>query len=144
MPRRKPDEAKELYNKRMKDYMRQRYKERIKLGIEWLGGVCTSCGAEGNLQFDHKERGLKEKNITLLTGRSLKKFLEEVDKCQLLCSQCHRDKTLLDLGFKKEKGVHGTSGNYARYGCRCAACTKVHVSRINEYRWKTGRRKKRL
>ncbi|PIT90629.1 MAG: hypothetical protein COU22_01100 [Candidatus Komeilibacteria bacterium CG10_big_fil_rev_8_21_14_0_10_41_13] len=63
--------------------------------IEHLGGKCQSCGYakyEGALEFHHldsrkKDFGLSSKGMT----RSWEKIRNELDKCILLCANCHRE-----------------------------------------------------
>jgi len=71
----------------------------IKLqGVEYLGGECTKCGYSkyvGALQFHHIDP----------TQKDLKKFnkfvnfevlKEELDKCILLCANCHAEEHALE------------------------------------------------
>jgi protein-arginine kinase activator protein McsA len=66
---------------------------------DYLGGKCEKCGENRKhlLDFHHKNPTLKEEiisNILVYYGyseKSIKKAKEEVDKCILLCSNCHRD-----------------------------------------------------
>jgi len=67
---------------------RQRAKQKL---VEYKGGKCQVCGYNkyiGNLAFHHKNPA--EKDFTI-TGKSwaLNKLLKEVDKCELLCHNCH-------------------------------------------------------
>jgi hypothetical protein len=55
---------------------------------------CARCGFDEDpaaLDFDHV-RGVKTANIATLAGtsRSLTLLLDEVEKCQVLCANCHR------------------------------------------------------
>lgn len=63
------------------------------IGMERLGGRCVRCENTDPrvLQFDHLRD--KKGNVGALAYRSWKLFLEEVDKCQLLCANCHAIKT---------------------------------------------------
>lgn len=61
-----------------------------------LGGVCVSCGSTKRLEFDHIDPSTKLFNISECAGRPMQVFLDEVAKCQLLCSSCHTDKSILD------------------------------------------------
>jgi len=61
--------------------------------IEYLGGKCVGCGTTENLQFDHKDRTIKEYNISHKPDHTLDKIKPELDKCQLLCKCCHAIKT---------------------------------------------------
>lgn len=58
------------------------------------------CGECGNpdfrvLDFDHLDRKTKSFDLGMAIGRgySLEKIKAEMDKCQVLCSNCHRIKT---------------------------------------------------
>ena len=56
-------------------------------------GPCTDCGKifpPECMDFDHV-RGQKLGNISKM---SLKRALEEVWKCELVCATCHRQRTL--------------------------------------------------
>lgn len=61
---------------------------------------CVDCG-EGDivvLQFDHV-RGVKVIELARLRGCSLKRVMAEVAKCEVRCGNCHRRKTVRDLGW---------------------------------------------
>ena len=63
--------------------------------IEHLGGKCIVCGYskyEGALEFHHlddnsKDFGLSSKGMT----RSWERIKKELDKCILVCANCHRE-----------------------------------------------------
>ena len=63
--------------------------------IVYKGGKCEKCGydkCEGALQFHHrnpleKEFNISEVNISSLI--SMRDLFNEVDKCDLLCANCH-------------------------------------------------------
>ena len=76
-----------------REYQRKRRIERLALAVERLGGKCVKCGRTDDLQFDHIEPGSKTRKVSEATNWSLERFLAEVDKCQLLCKQCHDEKT---------------------------------------------------
>lgn len=81
------------YNNKMNEYMQKRYHERRASGIEVLGGKCSSCGTEENLNFDHIDRMTKSFPISKLWSVSWKRYKAELEKCQLLCEPCHKEKT---------------------------------------------------
>lgn len=64
--------------------------------VEHKGGKCSKCGynkCEGALQFHHsnpneKDFAISEVNLND-TNFSIEKLLEEIDKCDLLCANCH-------------------------------------------------------
>jgi hypothetical protein len=64
--------------------------------LEHLGGKCCGCGSAENLQFDHIDRTQKSFTIGKSWGYTLEKLLEEADKCQLLCKECHQYKTTIN------------------------------------------------
>jgi len=73
-------------------------KRRIKvklLAIEYKGGKCEICGYNkyaGALDFHYRDPLQKEFAIGAKGyTRSLEKIKEELDKCQLLCANCHRE-----------------------------------------------------
>ncbi len=65
---------------------------------EWLknykkGLSCSKCGENhiATLEFHH-EKGNKEKSVANMIhdGHSVKMILNEIEKCVVLCSNCHR------------------------------------------------------
>ena len=58
---------------------------------------CIKCGYKEHavaLDFDHIDSETKEFTIgTAYTSVSLKRLYKEIDKCQVLCANCHRIKT---------------------------------------------------
>lgn len=72
-------------------------KLKIKREIQRLKDApCTDCGNKYPywvMQFDHV-RGVKVGDISrLVANRQLKKALEEIKKCDLVCANCHADRT---------------------------------------------------
>lgn len=64
--------------------------------IQYKGGKCQKCGydkCEGALQFHH--RNPEEKDFSLSdinlnnTTTSIQQIYQEIDKCDLLCANCH-------------------------------------------------------
>lgn len=56
--------------------------------------TCSNCSENhiAALEFHHKINNKKEGNIGNMVndGFSIKKILEEIDKCIILCANCHR------------------------------------------------------
>ena len=81
----------------VREYNRRRREERVEkhrtILIERLGGCCEHCGATDNLEFNHRYPGDKSFSVTLKLNGSLDAVMMESDKCQLLCSDCHRKLT---------------------------------------------------
>ena len=61
-----------------------------------LGKSCKYCGENDmlKLQFDHKSEYEKHSNITDLLKGNLDIVKKEVQKCRILCANCHQKKTL--------------------------------------------------
>lgn len=56
---------------------------------------CFDCGLKYPpyvMDFDHV-RGEKKFNVGHIRYHSLEKLLEEISKCELVCSNCHRERT---------------------------------------------------
>ncbi|MBU0672003.1 MAG: HNH endonuclease [Candidatus Margulisbacteria bacterium] len=73
----------------------KRRKKLRQKAIEYKGGECQSCGYKrfvGALEFHHLNEKKKDFGISLkgLT-RSWVRIKKEVDKCILVCSNCHRE-----------------------------------------------------
>jgi len=88
------------------DYQKLRgLKRKLKL-IEERGGCCEICGYNKNVAgFDFHHKDPKEKDYQLdmrrLSNSSMFKLLKEVDKCMLLCANCHREMHFPDLDINK-------------------------------------------
>jgi hypothetical protein len=66
----------------------------IKLkAIEYLGGSCKDCGLidiPSVYDFHHIDPTKKELAFGTRGGRSFETLKSELDKCELLCANCHR------------------------------------------------------
>ncbi len=81
-----------------KQHARQRTAKRErKLQLVALkGGHCVDCGFAGHvaaLEFDHRDPSTKVTEITTLLGHKWETIMAEVEKCDLVCSNCHRIRT---------------------------------------------------
>lgn len=81
----------------------KRRKKIKQLSIEYKGGKCYFCGyskCQNALDFHHidpstKEFGIGSKGYT----RSWEKVKEELNKCVLVCANCHRE---IEAGFRSD------------------------------------------
>ena len=104
--------------KQRREYQRKWLLERREKAIEYLGGCCVTCGSVEELEFDHIDRSLKSHSVSTLISRRWEVLQEELDKCQLLCYTCHKEKTISELSYAE----HGTTYYYGRFKCRCDLC----------------------
>lgn len=71
---------------------RRRLKQKA---VDYKGGKCARCGYNkyiGALEFHHTDP--KQKDFSVGSGghtRAWEKVKEELDKCILLCANCHRE-----------------------------------------------------
>lgn len=85
--------------------------------IESQGGRCVQCGSAERLEVDHIDPSTKVSHR--IWNWSDARRLEELAKCQVLCYDCHKAKTRVDL---TKPLIHGTSNAFNRKGCRCDEC----------------------
>ncbi len=76
-------------------------KKNRKSKIEWLNEIknkpCKDCGQKYNpwvMEYDHIDSSNKEANVSTLLKHncSKKKILKEIEKCELVCANCHRER----------------------------------------------------
>ncbi len=82
------------------------YSKKQKLLIDLkvkLGGKCIDCGVDNLeiLEFDHIDQELKRKCISRLISNvePIGKIKEEIDKCKILCGNCHRKYTIRQMEY---------------------------------------------
>ena len=98
---------KEHYKSNAKRYAKKREQYRDKqrkIFYEYMSTKrCMSCGISDIrvLEFDH--RSDKKFNISDKVGSmNFEKLVEEIEKCDILCANCHRIKTSKQLGWYKD------------------------------------------
>ena len=88
-----------------------KHRKRTELRIRILGYLsthhCVGCGESDPLvlEFDHV-KGQKLKDVSRLVNDCVKWGIiqKEIEKCVVLCANCHRRKTHKQLGFWKNIG----------------------------------------
>ena len=71
---------------------REQRQEFKRLCVIYKGGKCCRCGYDKSirsLQFHHRDPTIKESNIAPLCRVSLEIPKAELDKCDLVCANCH-------------------------------------------------------
>lgn len=87
--------------KRLKELWAQRDKNREQKLRDILNHLkdapCQDCGVKYPtyvLDFDHRPEEVKLFNVSYLSkARTVKRLLEEIKKCDLVCANCHRVRT---------------------------------------------------
>lgn len=62
--------------------------------VDYKGGKCEKCDYNkclGGLCFHHRDPKQKDPEFYLMKNRSLQNAKEELDKCDLLCRNCHAE-----------------------------------------------------
>jgi hypothetical protein len=70
-----------------------RHRKKIR-AVEYKGGKCQRCGYDRcvyALQFHHRDPDTKEFSIASATKWTWAHLKEELDKCDLLCANCHAE-----------------------------------------------------
>jgi hypothetical protein len=63
---------------------------------------CTLCGYNKHpaaLDFSHKDPKSKSFNVSAGRFYSMKRLMKEINKCDILCANCHREKTAVDKDY---------------------------------------------
>lgn len=89
------ERVKDWYNKnrkRRQDISNERLRKRKQAAIKRFGNKCADCAnsfADCVYDFHHVD-GTKEMNPSHAFQLSEKRMLEELNKCTMLCANCHR------------------------------------------------------
>jgi hypothetical protein len=76
------------------DAKRERRRLLKKRAVDYLGGSCYNCGYSkclSALEFHHVNPEEKDFSICSQDGKTFEDIKPELDKCILLCSNCHRE-----------------------------------------------------
>lgn len=99
----------------------------------WLSanGPCVKCGSTEHLEVDHIDPETKV-NHNVWSWKEERR-LGELAKCQILCYDCHKNKTREQFTYPL---IHGTALAYGKKGCRCRVCKDGHAEARRVYRAK--------
>jgi len=92
-----------LIRRRRARVLKRNYLDDVKANIP-----CQDCGLVFPpycMDYDHRDRNDKISSIGSMTGRNwtLKRIQAEIDKCDLVCANCHRIRTYLRKDYLKIK-----------------------------------------
>jgi 5-methylcytosine-specific restriction endonuclease McrA len=116
---------KDVYKKRA--YQREWKANRRQQWINDNGGVCVQCGWEENLQIDHIDPLTKTMEVSQVWSRRIEIRHKELSKCQILCVDCHDDKTSKenqDLAHSRITGGYIYFGTLVPEDCECKFCNE--------------------
>jgi hypothetical protein len=110
---------------------RRALKERM---VEYKGGRCHACGFDESLaalSFHHRNPALKSLGIAGSHARSWAVLRRELDKCDLLCLNCHLEAHEHD----RRLGPRTSAVDPSEIGrlCRCVSCGREYV-----HNWRKG------
>lgn len=120
MPHADPEVRKAFMQAYQRDYVAKRRARHLKA----MGGKCQSCGSSNNLDVDHINPETKISHR--IWSWSAKRIEEELSKCQLLCRNCHSQKTTVENYPARQ---HGTMLMYQKQLCRCGPCRAANAER---------------
>lgn len=116
------------------DQSLQRQRRLKKEAINYLGGKCQRCGYDKcQAAFDFHHRDPSEKEFSLAqcntTGFN-EKIKKELDKCELLCANCHREvhweeKEFINLSPRQPKKIYSCQDcdvEITDTATRCVTC----------------------
>jgi hypothetical protein len=115
MPVKDPERLKELkhlWYQRNKEVIRSRKKHRLSIVRDFVikhkedNPTCVDCKIDYPpyaLDFDHLPGFTKKFALSCsgTKGRKIESIKEEIDKCELVCSNCHRHRTYLRRNEKR-------------------------------------------
>lgn len=91
-----------------KEYKKNKKKEARHRNYKFIGNIkdkseCLICFDKQKLTFHHRDPKKKKNNVQRLAsmGLSLSAIKAEIEKCDLLCEECHR--LVHKIGLKKYK-----------------------------------------
>jgi hypothetical protein len=90
---------KEYRTMQRENYLRSRDKYRMKMKEVYNRlkcGPCMDCKVQYNpwqMQFDHRNPELKSFQVSKNASSITEKVLSEIKKCDLVCANCHADRT---------------------------------------------------
>ena len=132
--------CKVCYNK----YQTERWIARKLKAIEIMGGQCSICGYDKNygaLHLHHREPGEKEYGWPQVCKMAWEKILAEINKCILVCANCHAEihwpqctlNREVDVPYMMEKKEPVPTGKCYLEGCDNDVYNTKYCSRECSY-----------
>lgn len=136
----------------------ERRRKLKEMAVAYKGGACLDCGYSkcmAALQFHHRDPKAKKFAFSLAgVTRSWAKLKVELDKCDLVCANCHAERHDAEANVErtnKEAEIrilvpkrvpavleHGTRKGYVTHSCRCSDCCKANTEYHRNFRSDRG------
>ena len=87
------DCAKVYWKQKHAEQAKKRGRERKLKAIDYLGGICVRCDNKFHpsvFEFHHRDPMEKDFQPSQVLQHSWENFRKELDKCDLMCANCHR------------------------------------------------------
>jgi len=87
------------YKRNKRSYLKRNlraYAERRQLVLEAKSRPCADCGIQCPyyvMDFDHRDGRLKEFSLNAVHRVTKRAILREIEKCDVVCANCHRERT---------------------------------------------------
>jgi len=120
MPYKDPDTQREYNRLWVKQRKEEFFKEKS----------CAKCGSKDSLELDHIDPSQKISH-SIWSWSKVKRDVE-LEKCQVLCNPCHKEKSEL---YKSElRSIPHGSGLSGKRNCKCPECKKRKTEYMKTYR----------
>ena len=89
----------------MSEKLKKRNQNRLELVRKHKDKPCMDCGIKYHfavMDFDHREDKEKSFLLSKVRAHSVKRILEEIAKCDVVCANCHRMRS-----FKRKQHLSG-------------------------------------
>ena len=122
----------------------ERQRKLKKKAIDYLGGKCQKCGydkCQAALEFHHRNPAAKEFSLAQMKSTSFgEKVKSELDKCVLLCANCHREthwetKEIINLSPRQPKKIHRCQTCNVEVSQKATECVKCHNKGREKSAW---------
>ena len=94
--------------------------------LNHLGNKCKKCNSLENLEVDHIDPTTKKYTILEMTHNN-NKFREELSKLQILCENCHHQKTFMEQAQRLCKRGHERTPDNVTPGNNCKKCMNLRA-----------------
>ena len=80
------------------EYQRARWRANAAILDQLRDVPCADCGGRFPpcaMEFDHRDASTKVADVTRMINKARSRMLAEADKCDIVCTNCHRNRTYL-------------------------------------------------